>query len=128
MDSNVEKVLLDWSSRPFQFESDNCCEFVGDVLYAMFGKNPMDSFHYKTKKEALRAIGQHGTLVDAINATLGNCLPFSEPFVDGDVIACVQIDKSWIAGVVLGQRIAVKTKASIVDWPLSYATYRWRLS
>lgn len=124
---NVSAVLSDWSSRPFNYEADNCCEFVGEVLQALFGKNPMAGFHYKTKKEALRAIAQHGNLVDAINATLGDCMPFSEPFVQGDVVACLQPDKSWICGVVLLQRIAVKTDQSIMDWPLSRAVHRWRI-
>lgn len=120
-------ILNSWANRAFVYESDNCCEFVGEVLQCLFGKNPMNGFHYKTKKQAREAIREHGSLVGAINKTIGEPVSPGDAFYQGDVVVCRQSDRSWIAGVVLGGRIVVKTQHSIMDWPLSRACFRWRM-
>ena len=130
MSSSIEQVynvVRDWSKRPFSYGND-CCQFVASILEKVYGSNPMDRFQYTNKKEAYQAINNLGGLVEATTDTLGPPISNSAPFKEFDVVACKQPDDTWIMGIVLGNRIAVKTDSpsGIMDWPLSRAIYRWR--
>lgn len=121
----VYNVVRDWSERPFSYGND-CCQFVASILEKVYGSNPMDRFQYVNEKQAYRIINSLGGLVAATTDTLGPPIPNSEPFKDLDIVACKLPDETWIMGVVLGGRIAVKTETGIADWPTSRVIYRWR--
>jgi Domain of unknown function (DUF6950) len=123
---NLTQVLLEWSDTKFSYNGrGDCCAFAGEVVRAIHGYDPMDTFTYTTKASAIEAIRARGGLVEAVTATLGPPLPV-EGAEDGDVLAAMQEDGEWIVGVALGGRMAVKTKKSLMDWPLEFALHRWR--
>jgi len=124
--TSLPALLLEWSRRPFSYGYD-CCQFAGAVLEHVKGYNPMDVFDYSNEVGAAKAIAKYGNLVDATTAILGAPLPKECPIEEYDVVACLQEDGTWLVGIVIGDRVAVKTKASIMDWPLEYIGYRWRV-
>lgn len=87
----------------------------------------MDVFDYTSEIGAAKAIGKYGNLVDATTAILGPPVDADIPIEEYDVAACLMEDGEWIIGIVIGGRVAVKTKVSIMDWPLEYIRHRWRV-
>lgn len=126
--NNVRQVLREYSDRRFSWGGQaDCCVFACAVVEAIHGHNPMEGkFDYTNKAEALNAISEHGNLVDICIAHLGQPLPV-EGAKDGDILAALQEDGTWIVGVAIGERMAVKTKISLMDWPLHYAQHRWSM-
>ena len=124
--SNISQVLLHFSNTKFSYNGmADCCVFAGEIVKAIHGYNPMASFNYTNKAEAIRAIRKSGDLVQAVTEILGEPLTV-EGAEDGDILVAMQTDGEWIVGVALDGRMAVKTKASLMDWPLEFAEYRWR--
>lgn len=123
---SLPALLQEWSNRPFSYGYD-CCQFAGAVLQNVNGSNPMEVFNYVDEIGALAAIGKYGNLVDATTAILGEPLDNESTIEEYDVVACLMEDGEWIIGIVIGERVAVKTKVSIMDWPLEYIRHRWRV-
>jgi len=124
--STIIEVLRDFSARPFSYENNSdCCAFVGAVVEVFHGHNPMSKFEYKDEKGAAEIMKKHGTLLGAVVAALGRPSPIADA-QDGDVLIALQTNDEWILGVVVGERMAVKTKTGLMDWPIEFATYRWR--
>lgn len=119
-------LLFEWSSRPFSYGFD-CCQFAGAVLKHVNGSNPMDVFDYTNELGAAKAIAKYGNLVDATTAILGDPIDNDSPIEEYDVAACLMESGEWIIGIVIDDRVAVKTKVSIMDWPLEYIEVRWRI-
>lgn len=116
---NVFSVIQEWSSRPFEYGTSDCCQFVGAVVEAMTGHNPMAPFRYQNKAEALAIIRKFGDLETAFRATLG-C-----PVEDGVILLAEMADGSKMAGVAYKGFCVVKSKDGVRDWPLTNARLTW---
>ncbi len=123
---SLPSLLLEWSNKPFSYGHD-CCQFACEIVEYGKGINPMDGFDYSNEIGAAKAIAKHGNMIDAAIATLGPPLADDTDIEQYDIVACLMEDHQWIIGVVIGNRVAVKTKVGIMDWPLEYIRYRWRV-
>ncbi len=121
-------ILREYSDRRFSYGTADCCAFAGAVVEVVHGYNPMDNFGYTNEHGAEAIIAKHGNLLLAVVSVLGkpDSITKETEFEEGDVVIVLQADGTWIVGVVVGNRIAVKTKTSLMDWPLHFAHYRWR--
>lgn len=127
MNSSVQNILVDYSTKPFSYNGTaDCCAFVCDIVKALTGRNLMESFRYNNEAEAEAAIKQYGTLKDLVTAIVGPSVPL-KGYATGDIVVVQLSTGEWIVGVVLFDRIAVRTKKSLTDWPIEYATCRWRV-
>jgi hypothetical protein len=115
------EVIHRYQSEPFKYGKD-CCQFVGDCVEAVTGKNPTKGFEYRNKREALRLIASYGSLLDLFVAHLGK--PY-DGHKDGDICIRLQPDGEYIAGVVYRNRMLVRTENGVTDWPLEYALAVW---
>jgi hypothetical protein len=124
----VQNVLMKYSSKPFDWNgASDCCVFCGEMLDALGFIDPMSKFEYGNKADALKAISKHGTLVDAITSVMGEAKEITrEELETGDILISKQTDGSWIPGVYMFERIAVRTKKGVTDWPIEYASWMWR--
>ena len=118
----IREVIDEWAERPFSYGQD-CCQFAGAVIEAITGRNPMDRFTYRNEAEALAIIAEHGSLFDAMQATLGE--PYDGPFKDGDVTVHNMLNGQQIAGAVYCGESIVKTKTSVMNWPIEWAKAVW---
>ena len=123
MKSEVFKVIREWADTPFSYGKD-CCQFAGAVVESVAGYNPMSTFDYSNENEANAAIAAHGSLRDAVTATLGQ--PSNPPYKTGDV-TLQYTDGQQIIGVVVDGRSIVRTKQGITDWPLDRVVCVWSI-
>ena len=110
--------------RPFEYGTFDCCQFVSACVNEMKGKNPMSIFDYENEAEAYKIINRFGSLIEAIDDTLGADARTDDP-QDGDV-SVHDSPLGQLAGIVYRGRCVVKTKSGIMDWPLQTAVAFWR--
>lgn len=124
----VVEILTEYLRKPFNYSGQaDCCIFAGKLIEACGGKNYMESFSYTNKAEALRAIREHGTLVEAICSVMGEPQKVvSQKLEVGDLLIAKQQDGTWIPGVYLFGVMVVRTKGGYTDWPIEYASFMWR--
>lgn len=124
----IWEVLNKYQSMPFGWDgTSDCCALAGDLVKAIHGHDYMSEFQYANKAEALRAIREHGTLVDAITSVMGNPRPAClVELKTGDVLIAEQEDGTWIPGIYLMGRMVVRSKSGIMDWPVEFAVHMWR--
>jgi len=126
MTPEIFKVIREWADTPFSYGKD-CCQFAGAVVECVAGYNPMSTFDYTNEDEAKAAIAAHGSLQDAVTATLGE--PSQPPYKTGDVTLHYVVynngDNEQAVGVVVDGRSVVRTKTGITDWPLDRANCVW---
>lgn len=119
---SLGQVIDRWQAEPFSYGKD-CCQFAGECIEALTGKNPMSGFRYEDEFEARSIIDRHGSLKNAIINTLGDPIPVNET-TDGDVIL-VHLKSEQIVGVRYKERIIVRTEMGCTDWPLRYGSTAW---
>ena len=115
------KVIQKYTGIPFSYGLD-CCQFVGECVESITGKNPMDGFEYSNEAEAYEVIGKYGKLEDAMRATLGE--PY-DGYKDGDICLLEMKDGQQLAGVVFQGRVVVRAKRDLMDLPASAAKIVW---
>lgn len=122
------EVMQHYANLPFAWDGvADCCAFAGELVKVFHGEDYMARFQYKNKAEALRAIKEHGNLVDAITSVMGEPRPvIPEELEVGDVLIAEQTDGTWIPGIFIMGRMVVRTAEGIMDWPVQYAQHAWR--
>lgn len=115
------KIIQKYTGVPFSYGQD-CCQFVGECVEAVTGRNPMNRYHYGSEGEALDIIAQYGDLCAAITANLGE--PY-DGFKDGDVCLVESESGEQIAGVAWQGRVIVRAKRDLMDLPRTHVKYVW---
>lgn len=129
---SVHAIINRWAALPFRYGLD-CCQFAGEVIEDIAGRNPMAAFAYENRPQAMAIIEEYGSLRAAITATLGEPIPVREAR-DGDALlvdlrACLprmaELIGDEIVGVAWRDRCVVRTSTGVTDWPMSRATACW---
>lgn len=109
---------------PFSWGQMDCCQFAGLALESKGADNPMRLLEYSSEAEAEQIISGYGSLFKAVVNFLGEPVGVKGGS-DGDVLMGELFNGEQILGVQLNNRMIVKTKKSVTDWPISRAIYRW---
>ena len=118
-------VISRWSRRKFRYGAVDCCQFAGDIVREVTGRNPMDAFSYSSREEAEEIIRSHGGLEAAVSATLGEPVG-TDQAEDGDVLMVDSEQGPAVATCYRGRAI-VLTPNGPMDWPLQFATRCWKV-
>lgn len=131
---SIYGVINRWATRPFGYGSGlDCCQFAGEVIKEITGRNPMSAFSYDSKWQARAIIAEHGSLRQAITATLGEPIPV-ERAEDGDPLLVELRERhprlaalvgDEMVGVCWHGRCIVRTQRGVTDWPLDWAAAAW---
>jgi len=114
-------VIRKYESLPFEYGVTDCCRFVGECVQAVRGENPADFFLYASEDSAQQLIGSYGGLQGLLRAVLGDPVPSVKEYGVG----LVSIRGEPVAGFVWGEKLILRTKKGLVDWPVSRAEYVW---
>ena len=118
---SLSEVIREWSDKPFEYGTADCCQFVGAVVEEVTGNNPMDGFSYTDQRGAESAID--GDLQARITEVLGDPIPVSQA-KNGDVLM-IDMDGKPLVAIMLGGQAVYKTSHGITDWPASVAVCAW---
>jgi hypothetical protein len=118
----VREVIDKYSAIPFSYGLD-CCQFVGECVESVTGKNPATNFLYSGEAEAMALIQSYGSLDALVTSVFGK--PYDGQ-KDGDITVHNQSDGTQIAGVVYRGRSIVRTKAGLMDWPIDSTIGVWK--
>jgi hypothetical protein len=122
----MREIIIKYTHAPFEYGVTDCCQFAGECIEAVTGKNPMHGFLYDDEKSAYEIIESYGSLDAAITATLGEGIQGEYEPHDGDVALCKSTNDIEIVGVVCQGRIVVLSpKTGVTDWPLERAWNVW---
>jgi hypothetical protein len=113
-----------WQTRPFEYGSADCLQFLADCLLAVRGVDYRDRFpSYRSELGAGRILLRHGGLCGLITSVLGPPRP-ARAAIPGDAIAGL-FSKQVTAGVCVGLRGFTTGPAGLVRVPLEAAIYSW---
>ncbi len=131
---SVHSVINRWAKVPFSYGAD-CCQFAGEVIQEITGRNPMDQIaEYGSEREADAVIQSYGGLRAAVTATLGEPIAVAQAR-DGDPLLVdlrtfhprmADLIGDEMIGVYWKSRIVVRTTRGITDWPTAWAICAWR--
>ena len=115
-------VIDKYAGLPFRYGQD-CCQFVGECIEAMVGKNPIEDLIYSDEREAYAIIDRFGDLEGAMRHFLG------EPYdghKDGD--ACLMDNnRGRLAGAVIWRNEVIgRVENGLMNYPLDRALIVWR--
>lgn len=116
----IERIFNKYSCRPFKY-GDDCCQFAGEVVAALTGKNPMDRFSYSDESGAYDIIGRYGDLCGAMTHVLG------EPYdghKDGDV-CLINADGRQAAAVIHRGGVVARVEGGLRRLPIDRALKVW---
>jgi len=122
--TDLFNVLQRHASKEFNYGDEDCCQFIRDCVKAYHGKDYGSEFTYSGEDGAQELLDKHGGLTGLLTHILGE--PY-EGCKTGDVVVCEMYNGKEIAGIIYNDRIVVKTKKSIVDWPIGYAKHIWEI-
>ncbi len=117
----MRTVIDKYAGMPFRYGLD-CCQFVGECIEAITGKNPMYQFRYKNEGQANAILAQYGDLEGAMRHALG------EPYdghKDGDACLISANGGRFAAAVIYRDRVVARVKGGLMDYPLSRAQLIW---
>ena len=117
----MRSVIDKYSGLPFRYGLD-CCQFAGECVESLTGKNPMDALTYSTEREANKIIESFGGLENAMRHFLG------EPYdghKDGDVCIMDNNAGQMISAVIYRGRIVARVPGGLMDYPITRALRIW---
>ena len=119
----INSVLQEWADKPFKYGTSDCCQFVGAVIEAMTGSNPVRQFQYETEAEAKALIAKYGSLDALVTSVLGEPMP-PEDSMPGYVLS-IDLGESTMLAVNISGVAVYKTPSGITDWGIEAATKTW---
>ena len=115
------EVIKKYAGLPFRYGQD-CCQFAGECVEAITGKNPMLGFLYDDEKSAYDIIHSYGDLEGAALSLLGD--PYTG-HKDGDV-CLLEIKGRQLIGIIFNGRAVVRTEQTgLMDLPINRAKLIW---
>lgn len=121
---SIANTLADWLERPFEWGKSDCVHFAGAIIGAATGTNPMDGYlDYRNEQRAAQIIGLHGNLKDTITSWLDRPPGKVQDYDFGVVL--VDSPLGHMAGILLDDRVLVKTPDGVVDLPGARAFCAW---
>ena len=117
----MRAVIDKYSGLPFRYGQD-CCQFVGECIESITGKNPVESLSYSTELEAQVILGQFNGLEGAMRHFLGE--PY-EGFKDGDACLIDNNNGERAAAIVYRNRVIARVMGGLMDYPRSRALLVW---
>ncbi len=118
------QVIHKYAGKRFEYGRSDCCLFVGEMIEAATGVNPMIGFAYKNKSQATALIKQHGDIEAAITSALGKQIDVDKA-VDGDVVT-IDTRLGATAAIIYDGRIVARTPTGLMNYPKSWASKAWR--
>jgi len=108
----------------FEYGVHDCCRFASGAVHAMTGEDPMASFTYQNKAQALRLIAEDGALEKLLRDTLGLPLESTAFALRGDVVLA-NLDNGPTVGIVLGALSAYAAETGLLLLPTRLARLAW---
>ena len=117
-----EKRLAAYLSQDFQFDwgKVDCCTFAAGAVKSLTGVNPLNTFHYRNKKQALEVLSKNGGLeagADALLCGLGLTPALPAKAKRGDIVLA-KIPFS-ILGVCSGPTVSFVAPSGIDTRPIT---------
>jgi len=128
---HLQEFIETAASRPFEWGTFDCVQFVGEALDAMTGINPVENWRgrYTTETGAQRIINRDygGSLTHGWTKILGDPIPVSRAG-RGDVVV-VETDGVKATGIVdlTGERVACLSIDGLEFVPISAAVSAWKI-
>ncbi len=120
----MRKVIEKYQSLPFVWGTSDCCTFVAECIEERTGSNPMAHLQYSSEEEANALIHKHSGLHGMIQSLLGKPRMLDEKPQHGDCVLTMG-GGQFMAGIVYRDRVVVRTKKGVTDWPLHFALRAW---
>lgn len=117
----MRSVIDKYAELPFRYGLD-CCQFAGECVESLTGKNPMDALTYSNEREAYKIIKSFGGLEAAMRHFLGE--PY-DSHKDGDVCIMDNNEGRELAAVIYRDRVVARVENGLMDYPISRATLIW---
>lgn len=117
----MRSVIDKYSGLPFRYGQD-CCQFLGECIESLTGRNPMHKIQYSSQTEAQTILDRYGDLEGAMRHFLG------EPYdghKDGDACLMNNNGGELAAGVIYRDRVVARVKSGLMDYPISRALMVW---
>lgn len=111
-------------SVPFEYGVHDCCRFAAGAVRAITGEDPMASFTYRNKAQALRLIAADGALEKLLRDTLGPPLE-SPAFAKRGDVTLADLDNGPTVGIVLGVNAAYAAETGVLLLPTRLARLAW---
>lgn len=116
-------------NRPFAWGMHDCALWAADVVEAMTGRDPAESYRgrYTTPRSAIKALRDHGfaDLGEAITDALGE--PIEPKLAQRGDVVLTDNGGQPAAGVCIGKTVAVPGRAGLVFQPIAGWLMAWRV-
>ena len=117
----MKAVINKYAGLPFRYGQD-CCQFVGECIEAITGKNPIVGLTYSDEREAYAIIDRFGGLENAMRHFLG------EPYdghKDGDACLMDNNGGRLAAAVIWRNEVIGRVGNGLMNYPLNRAKIIW---
>ena len=121
---SIEQVIEEWQSKPFEWGTYDCCQFVGACIEDATGDNLAKLVDYGSQRDVVEMMEDAGGLDVIVSTVLGD--PVDREPRDGDVVM-VECAGDDIVGFVWNGVILIRTMNGLVDWPLNEVKAVWAL-
>jgi len=112
--------------RPFVWGSWDCCQFVGEVVVALTGRDQRELFPtYSTEDEADAILAAHAGMHGLLERAFGPPIPVA--FAKRGDIALVDLALGLQPGICLGSVCAAPGLKGLQFVPMSMALAAWRV-
>ena len=115
----MKAVIEKYAGLEFSYPLD-CCQFVGECVETITGRNPADEFEYNSMTGAMRHIQRFGSLRKLLTHVFGREQPSGE-------VALLELNGRETAAIVWRGRLVARTPGGLMDYPLAAATCFWKV-
>lgn len=120
----LNQRIDEWRSRPFQWGSGDCCQFVAEMVSALSGVDHRASFPpYSSQSEAEAIVARHGGMESLVSVALGKPKPAAWA-QRGDVVLA-DFDEGPTCGICLGVVCCAPGARGLIFRPTAIATAAW---
>lgn len=117
----VRKVIEEWQHKAFSYNGADCCRFAAACVLAMTGRDPMAGMQYHNERAAVRIVRSFGSLHNAVCSVMGEP---SNRYEQGDVTIQTMAGGEIVGILYQGQSV-VRTKTSLVNFPMARISASW---
>ena len=117
----MHHVIQKYAGLQFRYGQD-CCQFVGECIEAITGKNPMAGLTYSDEREAYAIIDRFGDLEGAMRHFLGK--PY-DGHKDGDACLMDNNGGRLAAAIVYRGEVIGRVNGGLMNYPLDRAKLVW---
>ena len=117
----MRTVIDKYAGLRFRYGQD-CCQFVGECIQAITGKNPIGALIYSDEREAYAIINRFGDLEGAMRHFLGK--PY-DGHKDGDACLMDNNGGRLAAAIIWRNEVIGRVENGLMNYPLDRAKLVW---